>query len=136
MNIRREQPATHPMTPEPTSGAILVVEDSFVSGFLRNVLRRKGYRVIPMEAVEGVNLLRSGDCAVGLLITNLPGAFVEFAEHLPLLYLSACPDPAAASPFRTSRVLRKPFHPEQLLRCVEQLVLAHDTPVGAATVRS
>jgi DNA-binding response OmpR family regulator len=110
------------MTPQPICGSIVVVEDPFVSGFLRNVLQRRGYRVISMEAGDGVNLLRSGDRGVGLVITNIPSVFTEFAERVPLLYLSAYPDPEAASPFRYSRVLRKPFHPEQLLSFVEQLL--------------
>jgi len=108
--------------PRPNSGAIVVVEDPFVSGFLRNVLQRKGYCVLPMAAGEGLDLLRSGDSGIGLLITNLPAAFTEFAERVPLLYLAAFPDPKVASAFRASRLLRKPFHPEQLLTFVEQLL--------------
>jgi hypothetical protein len=33
------------------------------------------------------------------------------------------PDPAVASPFLVSLMLRKPFLPEQFLSCVEQLLL-------------
>ncbi len=110
------------MTLEPSCGSIVVVEDPFVAGFLRNVLQRKGYHVIPAEAGDGLNLLRSAENGVSLLITNLPAAFTEFAESVPLLYLAANPDPTVSSPFRASRVLRKPFHPKQLLMCVEQLL--------------
>lgn len=111
------------MTPRPTYGAIVVVEDSFISSFLRNILERKGYRVIPAKAGDGVELLRSGDREISLVITNIPAVFAEFADRVPLLYLSAYPDPAAVSPFRSSRVLSKPFHPDQLLSCVEQLLM-------------
>ena len=100
-----------------------MVEDPFVADFLRTILQRKGYRVMPMDADDGVNLLRAGDRSIDLLITNLPAVFTEFAELVPLLYLAAFPDLDAALPFRASRVLRKPFHPEQLLSCVEQLLL-------------
>ncbi|MCU1233213.1 MAG: response regulator receiver protein [Candidatus Solibacter sp.] len=75
-----------------------------------------------MEAPQGVDLLRSGDCGIGLLITNVPARFTEFADRVPLLYIAAFPDPNEVSPFRTCRVLRKPFHPEQLINCVEQLL--------------
>jgi DNA-binding response OmpR family regulator len=113
------------MTPQHNScGSIVVVEDPFVSGFLRNVLQRKGYHVIPLDADAGVNLLRAADPNIGLLITNHPTIFAEFAERVPLLYIAAFPDPAAASPFRASRLLRKPFHPDQLLNCVQELLPA------------
>ena len=106
-----------------TCGAIVVVEDPFVSGFLRNILERQGYKVISVEAQDGVSLLRSGGPGIGLLITNLPSEFAEFAGTVPLLYIAAFPDPSAASAFRKSRLLRKPFHTGQLLACVEQLLL-------------
>ena len=100
----------------------MVVEDPFVSGFVRNVLKRRGYEVAPVEAADGIGLLRASDGRICLLITNLPGAFTEFAERVPLLYLAAFPDPKITSSFRSSRTLRKPFHPDQLFAYVEQLL--------------
>jgi len=105
-----------------SSDKIVVVEDPMVSGLLGTVLRGNGYQVLPMQAGEGVMLLRAGDSGIGLLITNIPELFKEFGECLPLLYLAAVPDPVAASCFRCNRILRKPFHPAQLLSCVEQLL--------------
>jgi hypothetical protein len=121
----------HASTPQPAflpakqrcCAPIVVVEDPMVSGLLRSVLQRKGYPVIQLGASDGVRLLRSADARVALLITNQPEAFTEFAGFVPLLYLAAFPDPAVASPFHISRMLRKPFRPEQLLNCVEQLLL-------------
>jgi hypothetical protein len=109
------------MAPQPSRGTIVVVEDPFVSGFLRSILGRKGYDVMSLEATECAALLRSGKRSVGLLITNLPTKFTEFAQRVPLLYLAALPEPAAAAPFRASRLLPKPFHPEQFMSCVEEL---------------
>jgi hypothetical protein len=111
--------------PMPTRSCdpIVVVEDPMVSGFLCSVLTRKGYPVIPLGPADGRKLLRSPDARIGLLITNQPAAFTEFAVRLPLLYVAAFPDPAVASPFLVSLMLRKPFLPEQLLSCVEQLLL-------------
>jgi DNA-binding response OmpR family regulator len=110
------------MTSPESGGAIVVVEDPFVSRFLGKFLGRKGYEVTHLEADDGVSLLRTGGSAVGLLITNLPGLFAEFADRVPLLYLAAIPDPNAASRFRSSRVLRKPFHPHELFDYVKQLL--------------
>jgi hypothetical protein len=110
------------MVAQPSCGTIVVVEDPFVSGFLRNILGRKGYYVMSLEAAEGAAMLRSGEQNVALLITNHPSAFTEFSQLVPLLYLAAFPEPAVASQFRASRLLPKPFHPEQFMTCVEELV--------------
>ena len=116
------QPVFLPM-PTHSCDPIVVVEDPMVSGFLCSVLTRKGYPVIPLGLSDGRALLRSADARIGLLITNQPAVFTEFAGRVPLLYVAAFPDPAVASPFLVSLMLRKPFLPEQLLSCVEQLVL-------------
>ena len=111
------------MIPRPNFGSIIVVEDPFVSNFLRCVLQRRGYRVIPVDALEAVALMRAPSAEIGLVITNLPSAFAEFADRLPLLYLAALPDPEVTAAFPSNRVLSKPFHPNQLLACVESLLL-------------
>ena len=109
------------MAPQPSRGTIVVVEDPFVSGFLRNILGRKGYEVVSLEEHEGAALLRSGERSIGLLITNHPSAFTEFAQRVPLLYVAAFPEPEVAAVFRASRLLPKPFHPEQFMNCVDEL---------------
>ena len=93
-----------------------------MSSFLRNILKRQGYEVIPAVAADGVRLLRTENPGVALLITNLPGEFTEFADRVRLLYVAAFPDPRTAAVFRTCRTLSKPFHPEQLLTCVGELL--------------
>ena len=103
------------------SGVIVVVEDLFVRNFLRTILERRGYKVLPGEVRHGLTVLRDGSLEVRLLITNVPAAFNEFADRVPLLYLAALPDPSLAAPYRNSRVLSKPFHPEDLLALVQEL---------------
>jgi hypothetical protein len=112
------------VTAQPNCGAIAVVEDPFVSKFLRSLLLRRGYRVIDAKPEHCVDLLRSGEAGIGLVITNIPAAFAEFADRVPLLYLAAFPDLTAVAPFRSMRVLRKPFLHSDLLSCVEELVRA------------
>ena len=110
------------MATQPSLGTIVVVEDTFVAGFLRSILGRQGYEVRSLEAPEGAALLRSREKSVDLLITNHPSEFTEFSERVPLLYLAAFPDPDEAAQFRASRLLPKPFQNEELMSCVEELV--------------
>jgi hypothetical protein len=104
------------------SGVIVVVEDPFVRNFLRTLLERQGYKVVPGEVPHGLAALRDGGQKVRLLITNVPAAFTEFADRVPLLYLAALPDPNLASVYRNSRVLSKPFRPADLLVLVQELL--------------
>ena len=108
--------------PKTGSGVILVVEDPFVRSFLRTVLERHGYKVLPGDVRHGLAALRDRNQEVRLLITNVPAAFTEFASRVPLLYLAALPDPSLASRYRNSRVLSKPFHPGDLLALVQELL--------------
>ena len=71
---------------------------------------------------HGLAALRDGTQEVQLLITNVPSAFTEFAGWVPLLYLAALPDLSLVSPYRNSRVLSKPFHPDHLLASAQELV--------------
>lgn len=102
-------------------GMIVVVEDPFIRTYLRAALARKGYRVVGTDARTAAEMIRSGADAVDLLITNSPGDFVEFADSTPVLYLSGAPDPDQVAPFSASRVLQKPFHPEDLFAAVREL---------------
>jgi len=71
----------------------------------------------PRRAVEMVQARQKVD----LLITNSPADFLPIAGELPLLYLSAAPDPELASRFSKLRVLEKPFRSDELLRAVKDL---------------
>lgn len=101
---------------------IMVVEDPFVSSFLRTLLTKHGYRVVLAAAPQGSELLRTGEATPDLLITNKPAVFATFGDSLPLLYLAAFPDAEQTSAFPICRTLRKPFQPRQLLEAVQDLV--------------
>ena len=88
--------------------------------FLRAALERLGCRVICASPVQAVDRLRAGD--VDLLITNTPGAFAEFGELVPLLYIAAFPEPSEAAAFRRWTSLRKPFQTAELTAAIERLL--------------
>ena len=98
-----------------------MVEDPFVRVFLRTLLARYGYTALGVELERALDLLSSGELQPDVLITNTPGIFERFAAQVPLLYLSACPDPDLAARFQSCRALQKPFHPDQMLAAVEEL---------------
>ena len=99
-----------------------MIEDPFITNFIRSLLATGGYSVVTAEPHHGLNILRSGAVEVDLLITNSPGMFSEVGERIPVLYLAAVPDPDEVAGFRISRTLRKPFRPRQLLETVRQLI--------------
>jgi hypothetical protein len=99
---------------------IVVVEDVFVRKFLRVALERLGHVAICAMPVEAVRLIQGGE--VDLLVTNTPAEFAEVGEMVPLLYVAAFPDPAAAAGFRRWLALRKPFQTGELSAAVEQLL--------------
>ena len=100
---------------------LLVVEDPLISKLVRKILQRKGHTVILAGAREAARMLHSPEADIGILLTNQPARFMEFAGHVPLLYLSSAPDSSIASAFRSCRVLRKPFHPKELIDAVDRL---------------
>ncbi len=104
------------------SGAIAICEDPFVRRLVRDVLTRRGYRVIGAEVDEAVEMLRSGEGELRLVITNSPREFMDFAESLPVLYMAAAPDETVAARFRACRTLQKPFSNQRLLEAVGSLV--------------
>jgi response regulator RpfG family c-di-GMP phosphodiesterase len=101
--------------------SLVVVEDPLISNLVRVVLRKQGYSVILAEPTEVAKLLRGPEPFSGILVTNSPGSFVEFAGAIRLLYLSSFPDPRLEAFFRSCRVIQKPFAPEELVRAVEEL---------------
>lgn len=101
--------------------ALVVVEDVLVSKLVRTVLQKHGYSVVTAEPSEAAGILRSATAPNEILLTNAPSQFLEFAEKIPLLYLTSSPDPVMASAFRSCRVVRKPFAPQELVEAVEKL---------------
>ena len=99
---------------------VLVVEEQFVSEFLRSVLSKRGYRVICANCHRAKVMLRQGPEPVTVLITNKPLEFVSTPE-VPILYVAACPDPEVIRGFGRALALSKPFHPRDLLECLRKL---------------
>jgi CheY-like chemotaxis protein len=104
----------------PDARKIVVVEDAFVRSFLRAALERQGHHVVCAVPAHAAELLESGD--VDLLVTNTPQTFADFGGRIPLLYLAAFPDPAAAVDFTRWLSLRKPFQTTELVGLVQQLL--------------
>lgn len=101
--------------------SLVVVEDPLVSNLVRAVLRKQGYSIILADPAEVERLLRGPEPFTGILVTNSPGSFAEFAGAIRLLYLSSFPDPRIEAFFQSCRVVRKPFAPAELVRAVEEL---------------
>ena len=102
-------------------GAIVVIEDPFIRKYLRDLLARYGFRVIGSDVAAATGMLRSGSEQVDLIITNKPAEFLEYWDQVPVLYLSAMPDPELAAQFLYCRTVNKPFRPEQLVEAVRDL---------------
>jgi len=103
---------------------VLVVEDPFVSAFLRTVLQRHGHKVVLAEACRARDLLLHESFMPDVIVSNRPEIFLEFAGAVHLLYIAAAPDGGLAAQFPHCRVLRKPFRNEDLLEAVESLAHA------------
>ena len=92
--------------------------------FVGGILKREGYRVLEADVGEAVRSLREDPAAVTLLVTNVPGQFVEFGDRVRIIYVATSPDPALAARFRCCRILRKPFAPADLAACADELARA------------
>jgi hypothetical protein len=99
---------------------IVVCENPLVENYLRFVLERTGCQVILCDSRRALDMVHSHQ-QVDLLITNSPADFSSIAGELPLLYLSAAPDPEVAAQFSRLRVLEKPFRADELIRAVKEL---------------
>jgi len=112
------------MSPLPAEPTIAVAEDPFVRRYVRTLLTKHGFRTVESDPHLTRKLLESGELRPDILITNDPEMFAGFAAYLPVVYLAAAPDPKMVETFRFSRMVRKPFVAEQLLRAVSELVAA------------
>lgn len=104
-----------------TDITILVVEEQFVSEFLRTVLSQRGYEVICSRTGGAHSLLQRDRAKVDVLVTNVPLEFADFPD-LPVLYVAASPDPEATLGFERCVALQKPFQARRLFECIQQLV--------------
>jgi hypothetical protein len=100
---------------------ILAVEDLFIVHYLDQLLTPHGYAVIGAGVRQAAALLGSGESGVSLLISNAPEEFLEFAECIPVVYLSSAPDPSVGARLRACRTVRKPFRAQTLLEAIEEL---------------
>lgn len=100
---------------------LVVVEDSLVSKLVRTVLQKHGYSAVSVGPTEAEGILRSANEPEEILLTNSPSQFLEFAQRIPLLYLTSSPDPTMQVAFRYCRVVRKPFSPNELVEAVKEL---------------
>jgi hypothetical protein len=105
-----------------TLGPVLVVEDPFVRSYIRSLLVRQGLTVVEGDVASGLEILRSHEPAVAMIVTNTPAAFAHVASELPLIYVAAFPDETLAAPYSRWRALRKPFPPEQLRSALRELL--------------
>jgi hypothetical protein len=105
-----------------TAASLVVVEDPLIGKLVHSVLGRYGLETHTASADNVLNLLSLPGSRIGVVVTNKPWLFLEFADHLPLLYLAGDPDYRWVGLFRACRVLRKPFHPQDLLTAVEALL--------------
>lgn len=110
------------MTPGSKMGVIVVAEDPFVCNFVRSILSRKGYQVISKETHRIASLISSGELQCDLIITNSPEPLTPVNDRIRLLYIAAMPDFELAGKFPFCSVLRKPFHPSDLLESVNKLL--------------
>src|SRR5579871_5361196 len=106
------------MHPEPH--ALIVVEESMIANLLRTMLRQENFTVLITNFVNALAMVQSERFS-GILVTNTPQDFLEFADTVRLLYLSGAPDPDIGRRFRRCRVVRKPFTPVELVGALKEL---------------
>ena len=100
---------------------MVVVEDATIATLIRTLLRRERYTVIITSTANALLLLRQPEGFCGILLTNTPEDFQEFANTVRLLYLSGAPNPRFQQLFRRCRVVSKPFGRAELVAALKQL---------------
>jgi CheY-like chemotaxis protein len=128
-----------PKTP-PEGPTILAVDDEeLVRHFMQRTLRGAGYQVVlASNGFEALALLRVGEAAIDLVITDLrmPGMRGEelgvkigqLPSPPPVLYVSASNEPPPGDP--EVQFLEKPFAPADLIRVVKQILSTRKTNTG------
>ncbi|QOZ80668.1 response regulator [Bradyrhizobium sp. CCBAU 53351] len=115
---------------EPPVSVLLVEDDPLIREFVVDALREAGYHVI--HASTGEEALAWCDRRVAdVLITDvrLPGQvdgwqiaerYREQYPNLPVVYATGF-SPVPPRPVQGSRIVRKPFHPDEIVRVVQEL---------------
>ena len=101
---------------------ILVVEDPLVRRLIDGILTRGGYTVVEAEPRRALQLLQQGTEEIGLLVTDTPELFLDSAQQVALLYVTAFPEQQWVEKFSRCRVLPKPFPPQKLLALAKELL--------------
>jgi len=120
-----------------TSLSVLLAEDDpALQRYLQIVLERAGYRVI--AANDGLEAMKAAFASsIDIVITdavmpNLDGnelcrffrSTPQFS-HIPVVLLSALEKKDTQPGFEPHAFLGKPISPEQLLECVDEILVAH-----------
>jgi DNA-binding NtrC family response regulator len=125
-----------------TETILLVEDDGAVRTFLKELLEKHGYRVLPAEdqaaALAGVQAYAE---PIHLIITDvvMPGgtgpelvrALAQLRPGLPALYISGYADAVLqqeATPPKAGEFLQKPFSSDDLLVRIRQLVTRQIRP--------
>jgi hypothetical protein len=104
-----------------TGSEALIVEDPFICSYVQAILIKHGWHAVKADTTRALEILRSADHKIGVLITNNPAAFVPYAADVPLIYMAAMPDKDLPTLFFHHRVLQKPFTPDQLVEAIDDL---------------
>lgn len=108
---------------------LFVEDDPLIREFVVDALREAGYHVI--HASTGEEALAWCERRVAdVLVTDvrLPGRvdgwqiaerYREQYPHLPVIYTTGF-SPVPSRPVPGSRIVRKPFHPDEIVRVVEE----------------
>ncbi len=127
-------------------GTILVVDDeAAIVGSLRRFFRRRGYQVLSAcNGREALDIMSAPDCVVHVLLTDMRMPVMDGAELLrevsrrwPAVrrilltgYADLATTQEAARQGWVEHSFSKPWEPDRLERCVEQLV---SSPRAATT---
>ncbi|MGY4445669.1 CheY-like chemotaxis protein [Bradyrhizobium sp. i1.3.1] len=115
---------------EPPVSVLLVEDDPLIRGFVVEALREAGYHVIHASTGEEA-LAWCKRHVADVLVTDvrLPGQvdgwqiaerYREQDPELPVIYATGF-SPATPRPVPGSRIVQKPFHPEEIVRMIKEL---------------
>jgi hypothetical protein len=106
---------------QPAPQSLVVVEEPMIANLIRTMLRRENFTVVVTGAGKAIAIVGQPERFDGVLVTNKPEDFLEFAGIVRLLYVSAAPDPEVQRLFPRCRVVRKPFAQVELLAALKEV---------------
>jgi len=137
--LGRSTGVTNTIPYEPPVSVLLVEDDPLIREFVVEALREAGYHVIHASTGEEALAWCTRHVA-DVLVTDvkLPGQVDgwQIAERcreqdpdLPVIYATGF-SPATPRPVPGSRIVKKPFHPEEIVRTIRELGEEKGTPSG------